>query len=68
MPGLDYFEVIAYIQRELPGETPPIVVITADDSEETGQRPNDMGVLEVIIKPASLEAVETVLRQAGLLG
>jgi nitrogen regulatory protein PII len=27
-----------------------------------------MGVIEVIIKPASLEAVETVLRQAELLG
>lgn len=67
MPGLNGFEVVGYIQRELKNQRAPFVLITVDDSEETKVRAKECGVSEVIVKPATVEALERVLRKVGMI-
>ena len=67
MPGVDGFEILAYLRREPRLLNIPVVVVTADENPETAQRARQEGAVEVIIKPASLEGLEQVLKRAGLV-
>ncbi len=67
MPGVDGFEVMAYLRRQPGLGDLPVVVVTSDDQPETIDRAHQMGVLQVIVKPATLEAMESVLEEAGLI-
>jgi response regulator of citrate/malate metabolism len=44
-----------------------VVVVTSDDQEETAKQVRKEGALDIIIKPATFEAVEAVLKKANLL-
>ncbi len=67
MPGVDGFEILAYLRRE-PRLTPvPVVVITSDDQPETKERAMMAGAQAFIIKPATVDSLEAALRQAGVL-
>ena len=67
MPGVDGFEVLAYLRR-LPEMTDvPVIIVTSDDQPETAQKARETGVLSLIVKPASVESIENALRIAGLL-
>jgi two-component system chemotaxis response regulator CheY len=68
MPGIDGFEVMAYLRREPRLAKVPMVVVTSDDQPETLARARKAGALDVIIKPASLESLENALRKAKLIG
>jgi CheY-like chemotaxis protein len=68
MPGIDGFEVMAYLRREPRLAKVPMVVVTSDDQPETIAQARKAGALDVIIKPASLESLENALRKAKLIG
>jgi CheY-like chemotaxis protein len=67
MPGVDGFEVLAYLRRYPQLSEIPIVFITSDDQAETARKVRKTGALQMIIKPASIELVEKALQTAGLL-
>jgi CheY-like chemotaxis protein len=66
MPGVDGFEVLAYMKREPRLAHVPVVVITGDDAPETAHRARNAGALDVIVKPATVDALEKVLQAAKL--
>jgi len=67
MPGIDGFEVMSYLRRFPQMQDVPIVFVTSDDQPETAGRVRRTGALLIIIKPASVDALEMSLRKAGLL-
>ena len=67
MPGVDGFEVFAYLRRLPEMKSVPVIIITSDDQPETAKKAKDTGVLAMIIKPASVESIENALRTAGVL-
>lgn len=67
MPGVDGYEILAYLRREPRLLHVPVVVVTADDSPETARRARQEGAVEVILKPATLETIEASLRQAKMV-
>ena len=67
MPGVDGFEVMAYLQRDPRLENVPVIIVTSDDQPETIQKAKDAGAKGMLIKPASMEAIEKALKGAGLL-
>jgi CheY-like chemotaxis protein len=67
MPGVSGFEVVSYMRRYPQLENIPIVVITSDDQPETAKMAHDMGVMGLIVKPATVEELEEVCKKAGLI-
>ena len=67
MPGVDGTEVLAYIRRDPRLEKVPVIVITSDDQPETRQHVMGAGAQAMLIKPATLDALEDALKKAGLL-
>jgi chemosensory pili system protein ChpA (sensor histidine kinase/response regulator) len=67
MPGVDGFEVFSYIRRTPGCEHIPIFIVTSDDQPDTAQRAHELGAKALIIKPATLDILETELKAAGLL-
>ena len=67
MPGVNGIEVLGFLKREPQLEDVPVIVVTSDDQPETHRRVREAGALEVIVKPAALEALESALRKAKVL-
>jgi CheY-like chemotaxis protein len=67
MPGVDGFEVLAYLRREPRLAKIPVVVVTSDDQPETANKARRTGALLTIIKPATLDAIEGIVKKAGLI-
>lgn len=67
MPGIDGFEVLAYLHRDPRLRKTPVIVVTSDDQPETYQNAVNMGAIDVIIKPARVGILETMLRQYQIL-
>jgi CheY-like chemotaxis protein len=67
MPGLDGFEVLAFLRREPYLRQVPVVVVTSDDQPETARRVRETGALKMMLKPATIEGLEKVLEQANLV-
>jgi CheY-like chemotaxis protein len=67
MPGVDGLEVLAYLRREPRLAPVPVVVITSDDQPETRNRVLKGGATAILIKPATLEALEGALKTAKIL-
>ena len=67
MPGVDGTEVLAYIRREPRLRKVPVVVITADDQPETRQHVLRGGAQAMLIKPATIDSMEIVLKKAGII-
>ena len=63
MPGLDGTEILAYLRREPHLIPVPVVVITSDDQPETRRKVMKLGANGRIIKPATIDALEDVLRR-----
>lgn len=68
MPGVDGFEVLAFLRREPRLKEVPVVMITTDDQPETALKASQTGALFTLIKPVTVEALERVLRTANLIG
>lgn len=67
MPGVDGFEILAYLRREPRLAKVPVIVITSDDQPETRERVLGGGAAALIIKPATLDALESALKKAKIL-
>jgi len=67
MPGLDGFEVLAYIRREPKLDKIPVIIVTSDDQPETARRAQKTGALALVIKPPSIEVLEDLLKDLKLI-
>ncbi len=67
MPGVDGTEVLAFLRREPRLMKIPVVVITSDDQPETRQRVMKGGAQAILIKPATIDALEGAMKKAGVL-
>ena len=67
MPGVDGIEVLGFLRREPRLEHIPVIVITSDDQPETRKRVMQGGATAMLIKPATLDALETALKAAKIL-
>ena len=67
MPGVDGFEVLAFLRREPRLKDVPVVMITSDDQPETALKARRTGALFTLIKPVTVETLERVLRIARLI-
>ncbi|HET7902671.1 MAG TPA: response regulator [Candidatus Nanopelagicales bacterium] len=65
MPGMDGYEALQHVQVHAAGSFLPVVVISADDSNESTTRALDLGAHDVVAKP--FDAGELVLRARNLL-
>lgn len=67
MPGVDGTEILAYLRREPRLMKVPVVVITSDDQPETRARVMRGGAQAVIIKPATMDALENAMKKSGVM-
>ncbi len=67
MPGVDGTEILAYLRREPRLIPVSVFVITSDDQPETRRKVMKLGATSMIIKPATIDALESVLKKAKLL-
>ncbi len=66
MPGVDGTEVLAYLRREPRLIPVPVFVITSDDQPETRNKVMKLGASAMIIKPATIDALENALKNAKI--
>ena len=67
MPGVDGTEILAFVRREPHLIPVPVFVITSDDQPETRRKVMKLGANMMIIKPATIDALEDALRRVRLL-
>jgi len=67
MPGVDGIELLAYLRREPHLLPVPVFVITSDDQPETRRKVMRLGANVMIIKPATIDALEEALKKVRLL-
>ena len=67
MPGVNGTEILAYLRREPRLIPVPVFVITSDDQPETRQKVMKLGANTLIIKPATIDALEDALRKSRFL-
>ena len=67
MPGVDGIEILAYLRREPRLISVPVIVITSDDQPETRSKVMKLGATVMIIKPATIDAIESALKKTKLL-
>lgn len=67
MPGVDGIEILAYLRREPRLIPVPVFVITSDDQPETRRKVMKLGANVMIIKPATIDALEEALKRSKLL-
>jgi len=67
MPGVDGTEILAYLRREPRLMPVPVFVITSDDQPETRTKVMKLGATVMLIKPATIDALEGALKKAKLL-
>ncbi len=67
MPGVDGFEIFSYLRR-MPGcEEVPVFVVTSDDQPDTRRRAKELGAVQLIVKPVTLDRIEAALKSIALL-
>lgn len=67
MPGVDGTEILAYLKREPRLMPVPVFVITSDDQPETRTKVMKLGATAMLIKPATIDAMETAFKTAKML-
>jgi PleD family two-component response regulator len=67
MPGLDGTEILAFLRREPHLIPVPVFVITSDDQPETRRKVMKLGANLMIIKPATIDALEEALKKVRFL-
>jgi len=67
MPGVAGTEILAFLRREPRLMRVPVVVITSDDQPETRSKVLRLGATAIVIKPATIESLETALRKSKIL-
>ena len=67
MPGVDGTEILAYLRREPRLILVPVFMITSDDQPETRRKVMKLGANVMIIKPATIDALEDALKKVKFL-
>jgi PleD family two-component response regulator len=67
MPGVAGTEILAFLRREPRLIRVPVVVITSDDQPETRTKVLKLGATAIVIKPATIDSLETVLKKSKIL-
>ena len=67
MPGVDGIEILSYLRREPRLIPVPVFVITSDDQPETRRKVMRLGANVMIIKPATIDALEDALKKVKFL-
>ena len=67
MPGIDGVEILLYLRREPRLIAVRVIVITSDDQPETRRKVMSAGATELIIKPATIDALEQALKKANMV-
>lgn len=67
MPGVDGYEVLAYLKRQPKLAGIPVVVVTSDDQPETARKAVEAGALDVMVKPVSIMSIEATLQKLNLI-
>ena len=67
MPGVAGTEILTLLRREPRLMRVPIVVVTSDDQPETRTKVLRLGAMAIVIKPATIESLETALRKSKIL-
>jgi CheY-like chemotaxis protein len=67
MPGVDGFEVLAFLRREPRLFKVPVVIATSDDQPQTSKRAMEGGANAVLIKPVMVDVLEKVLLQLKII-
>ncbi len=67
MPGVDGTEILAYLKREPRLIPTPVFVITSDDQPETRAKVMKLGATTMIIKPATIDALEKAFKTAKMM-
>jgi CheY-like chemotaxis protein len=67
MPGVDGIEILGYLRREPHLIPVPVFVITSDDQPETRRKVMKLGANTMIIKPATIDALEAALKKVKFL-
>ena len=67
MPGVDGTEILTFLRREPRLVRVPVIVVTSDDQPETRTRVLKLGATTIVIKPATIESLETALKKSKIL-
>jgi CheY-like chemotaxis protein len=67
MPGLTGYDVLSYLRREPRLRDVPVVVVTSDDQPESAERAMQSGATAYVIKPMSVDTLETTLASLELI-
>lgn len=67
MPGVSGFEILSYLSREPRLSKVPVFVVTSDDQPETIKHAMAGGARAVLIKPASVDALESALKKEKII-
>ena len=67
MPGVDGTEILAYLRREPKLIPVPVFIVTSDDQPETRHKVMKLGATAMIIKPATIDVLESSLKKAKIL-
>ena len=67
MPGVDGTEILSFLRREPKLIPVPVFVVTSDDQPETRKKVMKLGATAMIIKPATIDVLESALKRAKIL-
>jgi CheY-like chemotaxis protein len=67
MPGVDGTEILSYLRREPKLIPIAVFIVTSDDQPETRKKVMKLGATAMIIKPATIDVLETALKKAKIL-
>lgn len=67
MPGVSGFEILSYIGREPKLAEVPVFICTSDDQPQTKQQALENGARGFLVKPVTVDALESILKKAKLL-
>jgi two-component system, chemotaxis family, chemotaxis protein CheY len=66
MPGVAGTEILKFLRREPRLVRVPVVIVTSDDQPETRTRVLKLGAKAIVIKPATIEALEAALKKSKI--
>ena len=67
MPGVDGTEILSYLRREPKLIPIAVFIVTSDDQPETRKKVMKLGATAMIIKPATIDVLETAWKKARIL-
>ena len=67
MPGVAGTEILSFLRREPRLLRVPVIVVTSDDQPETRTKVMKLGASALVLKPATIEALEAALKKSRVL-